>query len=84
MEERYRASHWVSSIFRRKMKNLVKSYIYNQDAKEEIVTVILMVLGLAVALGAGWWIWGLIQDWTAKGTTQSNNQNKVDLNNGWL
>ena len=66
------------------MKNLVKSYIYNQDAKEEIVTVILMVLGLAVALGAGWWIWGLIQDWTAKGTTQSNNQNKVDLNNGWL
>lgn len=54
-------------------KNMIKEYFLCEDAKEEIVTVVLTVLGLAVATGIGWWIWSVVQNQVSKQSCSTNN-----------
>ena len=56
-----------------KLKTMVRSYVSEETAAEDIKTIIFVVLGIVVVIAIGWYMWNLISDWASKGEDASNN-----------
>lgn len=59
-----------------KINTMVRSYVKEETAAEDIKTIIFVVLGIVVVVAIGWYMWNLISDWASKGEDASNNANK--------
>lgn len=60
-----------------KLKTMFNNYVAEEDAAEDIKTIIFVVLAIVVVIAIGWYVWNLISEWSKRGTQASDNANKA-------
>ena len=55
------------------MKDMIKNYVQEETAADEVTHIVLAVLGLVIVVAIGWYIWNLISSWSKNGQEVSDN-----------